>query len=212
MNEGIGTTDEVDAEIKDLLDSIPPQVQVWDNLNLRTKHRFERSGDQYDNHNFDWMASLLIKDRINVNHMDGGAPVKKPADLKIEDFIPSRLEKDYIFQNLVHYYSSRLVERHPEMFKSIKPHIKSHKQHQFYEEMTKKSEEFTGELYTKSESNTDHLIDMIDDFQQKYVHVVKHEDGSQTCFERKILSGDNKTEKNQTYGKMRYIHTVLIIT
>ena len=202
--DGPGNTNLIDEEIEKLLDTIPPQVQlVWDNINLRTKHRFERGGDKYDSHNYDWMASLFIKDRINANHMDGGAPVKLPDDLKIEDFVPSQTEKDYIFQSLVHYFSSRVTERYPNMFKSVKPHIKSWKPHQFQEEMNRMSQELTGDLYTKSESNTDDLIDMMAEFQQKYVHVFENEDGSVNCYEKKILSGDNKTEKNQTYGIMR---------
>ena len=157
----------IDQEIESLLDNIPPQVQlVWDNLNLRTKHRFERGSDKEDASNKDWMASVFIKDRVNVNHMDGGAPVKKPEDLTVEDFVPSQLEKEYIFQSLVHYYSSRVVERYPLMFKAIKPHIKASKPHQFQEAMNKKSEEYTGDLYTKSEKNMDDLLEMMSFFQQ----------------------------------------------
>ena len=71
--------------------------------------------------------------------------------------------------------------------------------------MSKMSQELTGDLYTKSESNTDDLIEMMAEFQQKYVQVYENEDGSFNCYEKKILSGDNKTEKNQTYGLMRYL-------
>ena len=39
---------EVDKEVTQLLDSSPLQVQqVWDNLNIRSKHRYERKGDDY---------------------------------------------------------------------------------------------------------------------------------------------------------------------
>ena len=44
------------------------------------------------------MASLLIKDRIDANDMDTGKPLKDTADLRIEDFVPTAAEKDYIFQ------------------------------------------------------------------------------------------------------------------
>ena len=66
--------------------------------------------------------------------------------------------------------------------------------------MSIKSTEFSGELFTKSESNTEDLITMIEDVQRKYIS--KHEDslGSFNCYERKILSGDNKTEKNSHHG------------
>ena len=89
------------------------------------------------------------------------------------------------------------------MFKAIKPHIKASKPHQFQEAMNKKSEEYTGDLYTKSESNMDDLLEMMSFFQQNYVHIERNDDGSNTCYEKKILSGDNKTEKNQTYGQLR---------
>ena len=193
--------EEVDDELEQLLNTIPQQVhQVWDNLNLRTKHRFERGDDDYTKNNFDWMASLLIKDRINANHMDGGAPLKTPQEIMIEDFVPSDTEKDYIFQSLVYYYAHRLVERYPLAFKAIKSSIKPNKSHQFEAEMAEKSQEFTGNLYTKSESNTEDLIGMMADIQDKYVHTFEDDDGTTRCYERKILSGDNKTEKNQTNG------------
>ena len=58
-------TGQVEEEINQLVDTVPKQVQqVWDNLNLRTKHRFQRAGDDYAKNNFDWMASIFIKDRI----------------------------------------------------------------------------------------------------------------------------------------------------
>ena len=42
------------------------------NLNLRTKHRFERvvDKDTYADCNLDWMGSLWVKDRISANHME----------------------------------------------------------------------------------------------------------------------------------------------
>ena len=42
MDKYAGTdSEQVEDEIELLLNTIPPQVQqVWDNLNLRTKHRF----------------------------------------------------------------------------------------------------------------------------------------------------------------------------
>ena len=120
------------------------------------------------------MASLLIIDRIYVNHMDGGASLKAPHEFMIEDFVPSDTEKDY--------YAHRLVERYPLAFKSIKSSIKPNKPHQFETEMDEKSQEFTGNLYTKSESNTEDLIDMMADIQE---NMMKGLSG-------KILSGDNK--------------------
>ena len=197
---------QIGEEISQLIGSTPPQVQkVWDNLNLRTKHRFERGKDEYSTSNFDWMASLWIKDRVDANHLDSGEPVKQATELKIEDFVPTEVEKDYVFQSLICYYSHHLVERYPDSFKSIKSCIKANKPHQFQAEMDGKSEEFTGELYTKSEAKTEDLIDMMMDIQTKYVHKFKTKDGTLRCYEKKILSGDNKTEKNQTYGIIRSI-------
>ena len=167
--EGATDFDRIDEEINQLLDTIPPQVQqVWDNLNLRTKHRYQRGRDEYAKNYFDWMASIFIKDRINANHMDSGDPVKNFKDLNIEDFVPSVVEKDYVFQSLVFYYSHRLVERYPMIFKSIKSSIKPNKPHQFQQEMDAKSDEFTGDLFTKSESNTEDLIGMMTEIQKKY--------------------------------------------
>ena len=115
------------AEIELLRNQLPPQVQlVWDNLNLRTRHRHERQGDNYLDSNFDWMASLWIQERVLANHMDHkpGQPLKEPTNLSIQDFVPSQLEENYIFTSLVHYYASRLTSRHPLVFKSLNSSIK----------------------------------------------------------------------------------------
>ena len=68
--------------------------------------------------------------------------------------------------------------------------------------MSLKSKEFTGDLYTKSESKTEDLVSMISDIQKKYTHKFESDDGKE-CFERKVLSGDNKTEKNSHYAILR---------
>ena len=71
--------------------------------------------------------------------------------------------------------------------------------------MNSKSEEFTGKLFTKSETKTEDLIEMMNEIQSSYVHKFEDQDGTVKCYEKKILSGDNKTEKNQTYGILRFI-------
>ena len=54
----------------------------------------------------------------------------------------------------------------------------------------------------KSESNTDEIVSMMQDLQLKYAHTHKSGD-SNACFEKKVISGDNKTEKNSHYGILR---------
>ena len=202
------TTEAVEVardDLEILLDSTPPQLQlVWDNLNLRSDHRFHRVGDSYSDSNLDWMASMWIKDRICANHMDhSGVALKDPENLSIKDFVTSEKERDYIFIALVHFFSSRLVVRHPILYKSIAKYIKEAKSHQFQEAMDKKSEEFTGQLYTLSESSTEDLIKMMSDVQLN-VHTYKDGNGREHCYEKKIVSGDNKTEKNMHYGILRF--------
>ena len=151
------------------------------------------------------MASLWVKERINVNHMEHipGNSSKNPSELCIQDFVPSSDEKDYIFLGLVHYYSSCLVSRHPEVFKSINSSIKVNYPHQFEDSMSNKSEEFTGLLFTKSESKTEELVNMMSEVQEKFVHKFTDGSGNIKCYEKKVLSGDQKTEKNSYYGKLR---------
>ena len=115
-------------DIELMLSSLPPQCQMtWDNLNLRTKHRHERQHDKYEDSNFDWMASLWIQERISGNHMkhSPGEPLKDPASLSIQDFVPSQEEENYLFTSLVHYYASRLTYRHPKVFKTLNSSIKA---------------------------------------------------------------------------------------
>ena len=102
-----------------------------------------------------------------------------------------------MFQRLIRYYSYRLVQRHPKVFKSIAPSVQKNVPHQFQDAMDQKSEEYTGDLFTKSESRTEDLIDMMTDIQKKYVHKKHHSDA---CYERRMLSGDQKTEKNCHFG------------
>ena len=40
---------------------------------------------------------------------------------------------------------------------------------------------------------------------QEAVHTYEDEFGEAHCYERKIVSGDNKTEKNMHYGILRYV-------
>ena len=151
------------------------------------------------------MLSMWIKDRINANHMEHieGKGLKEIEALCIEDFIPTLQEKEYLFASHVHYFSYVLVQRFPEMFKSLNSSIKMNKAHQFEEEMSCKSEEFSGDLFTKSESNMDDLISMMEELQLKYVHTHKSKEGTVSCHEKKVLSGDNKTEKNSNHGILR---------
>ena len=197
--------EEATNDLEILLDSAPPQLQlVWDNLNLRTKHRYERTGDDYSDSNLDWMGSLWIQDRIDCNHMDGreGVTIKDVENLNIHDMVPTDKEKDYVFKSLVHHYSHRLVVRHPLVFKSLASCVKQSKPHQFQHAMDRKSEEFTGELFTNSESKIEDLIKMMTEVQKK-VHTYTDNSGVVHCPEKKILSGDNKTEKNMHYGILR---------
>ena len=74
--------------------------------------------------------------------------------------------------------------------------------------MKEKSSEFTGDLFTKSESKTEDLIVMMTEVQDKYIQKFSDDLGKTGCFERKVLSGDNKTEKNSFYGILRYRSSV----
>ena len=123
-------------------------------------------------------------------------------NLTISDFVPSEKEKNYVFTNFVHYFSYRLVHRHPILFQSIAKCIRQSKPHQFQQAMNRKSKEFTGNLFTKSESKTEDLIDMMADIQLN-VHTFEDHAGVKHCHEKKIVSGDNKTEKNMFYGILR---------
>ena len=194
------------SDLETLLDMTPPQLQmVWDNLNLRTNHRYQRSGDEYADSNLDWMASLWIKDRISANHMEHkGDSLKSAENLNIKDFVPTDKEKDYVFLSLVSFFSHRLVERHPVLFESIARCIKPNRPHQFQDAMDSKSEEFTGNLFTLSESRTEDLITMMSEVQLN-VHTYKDNSGYEHCHEKKIVAGDNKTEKNMTYGILRFV-------
>ena len=159
------------------------------------------------------MSSLWIKERVSANHMDHlpGRPLKDPGLLCIQDFVPTSQEKDYLFSSLVPYYASRLIERHPEVFKSLNSCIKPNKKHQFEEEMSGLSMEFSGDLFTKSESRTEDLITMMSKVQKKYTSKFRDAFGNVDCFEKKVMSGDNKTEKNSHYGILRYFSFLILV-
>ena len=158
------------------------------------------------------MASLWIKDRIDVSHLEykEGSNVKDIDELRVEDFVPSQAELNYVFGSLVAYCSSRLVYRHPNAFKSLNSSVRRFKPHQYQQEMCEKSTEFTGNLFTKSESKIEDLLHMMSEIQLN-VHTYDDE-GTARCHERKIVSGDNKTEKNMHHGILRYIPLYLKTT
>ena len=171
---------------------------VWDNLNVRSSSRYERVGDQWSDLNYDFMTSLHMLDRINVNHLDDTSKfVKKPDELNIDDFCPSKMELEFLLCSLVPMFSYALTQRFPKLFASLKDAIKDHVPHQFQAEMNTMSQEFTGEIYEKSECKTDELIDMIMEYQKQMTHV---DEESGKTFMRRQLSGDQKTEKNSTYA------------
>ena len=174
--------------------------------------RFARERDVSSECNYDWMASLFHKERISVNYMEHkpGCSTKEVAGLSISDFIPSDNEKNYVFIGLVHYYSSRLVERHPKVFKSINSSLTINHPHQFEAAMTKKSDEFTGPLFTKSESKTEDLINMMTEVQEKFVHKFQNSSGEIDCYEKKVLSGDQKTEKNSHFAIIRFVNRLFL--
>ena len=113
------------------------------------------------------MASVWIRDRINANHLDNrkGTTVKDVEDLSLQDMIPTKKEKDYVFRNLISYFSYRLVQRHPKMYKSINKSIRPNRVHQYQKAMNSKTEEVKGTLFTKSESRTEDLIEMMQQVQ-----------------------------------------------
>ena len=133
------------------------------------------------------MDSLWIQDRINANHMEhDGKPLKNIQNVTIADMTPSAKEKDYVFQSLIAHYAYRLKERHPLLFKSMANSLKPNKPHQFQAEMDKRSKEFSGPLFTKSESRTEDIISMMEDI-QKNIHTAVDIEGNETCYERKII-------------------------
>ena len=171
---------------------------VWDNMNWRSGRRYERLGDKYSDKNYDFMTSLHISERIKVPHLDSRSDsVKNPEDLCLADFCLSDDENEMLFSSLIPMYSHMLLDRYPVLFKSLKGVIVDYVPHQFQESMNQKSEEFTGDIYEKSESKTEELIQMISEYQHEMALV---EDESGRAYVRRQLSGDQKTEKNSTFA------------
>ena len=167
---------------------------VWDNINIRASHRFDRITDNYDDLNYDYTTSMHMTERISANHMsNAGKAFKLPEELTLEDFIPKTEEKEMLFCSMVPMYSFALLKRYPELFKSLKSSIKDFQPHQFQSEMNMKSEEFTGQIFEKSENKTEDIISMIEEYQSKI--------GMNPY--RRQLTGDQKTEKNTHYAILR---------
>ena len=93
-----------------------------------------------------------------------------------------------------------MVERHPIVFKSIKTSVKINKPHHFEEEMSKKRKIFTGDLFTKSESNTEDVVSKLIEVRDKFAHSYTDELGNEKSYKKRVISGDNKTEKNSHHG------------
>ena len=150
------------------------------------------------------MTSMHMTERIAANHMENaGKAFKKPEELTLEDFIPGKDETELIFCSLTSMYSALLVERCPKLYKSLKGAIRDHQPHQFQEEMKKKTEEFTGKIYEKSENRTEDLISMLDEYQNEMVLKNSDTNGCNKVMYRRQLTGDQKTEKNMHYAILR---------
>ena len=105
---------------------------TWDNVNLRGGRRHERIDDKWEDTNKDYMTSMHFDQRVNVNHLENsGKAFKSPEELSLEDFILEKDEVELIFSSLIPLYSHSLLERHPQLFKSLKSSIKDHVAHQF---------------------------------------------------------------------------------
>ena len=186
-----------DAEV------IAPKMltSVWDNLNLRSNRRHERVGDTWEDLNFDFMTSIHINERVDANHLDNqGKAFKSPEDVTIEDFTPDTDELEFIFCHLVSLYSHSLLGRHPQLYKALKSAVLNHRvPHQFESEMKSKSDEYTGDIFEKSEVRTEDLISMLEEYQKEMV-LQRESDGEMKALYRRQLSGDQKTEKNTHYA------------
>ena len=149
------------------------------------------------------MTSIHMEERISANHMEhSGKAFKSPDELKLEDFIPGKDEMELLFCSLIPMYSHVLLERYPLLYKSLKGAIKDHVAHQFQSEMEKKSTEYTGQIYEKSENKSEDLISMIEEYQNSMVIKSNHSDHK--IFYRRQLTGDQKTEKNTHFAILRY--------
>ena len=174
---------------------------VWDNINIRADHRFERVNDRWEDNNYDYTTSMHMKPRINANHLDNaGKAFKQPQELKFEDFVPSNEEKELLFCSMIPLFSFALLQRYPELFKCLKSSIKDHHPHQYQKEMNQQTEEYTGQIYEKSENKTEDLVSMISDYQSKMSG--KSEERDRILYRRQ-LTGDQKTEKNTHYAILR---------
>ena len=195
----------LDTQLKRLNDSTPKMLTtVWDNINIRANHRFERITDTYEDLNFDYTTSMHMTERISVDHMsNAGKAFKLPEELTLEDFVPNSDEKELLFCSMVPMYSHALLQRYPELFKSLKSSIKDHHPHQFQTEMSMKSEEFTGQIFDKSENKTEDLISMIEEYQRKMNLIAKADNNQSRIAYRRQLTGDQKTEKNTHYAILR---------
>ena len=192
---------ELENELESLKQNTPKMLTTgWDNLNLGGTRRHERMTDNLEDMHRDCMTSLHIKERIDVNHLpNAGKAFKLPEELTLEDYIPSKPEKEFVFSSLIPLFSAALVKRHPTLFKSLNSVIKDHFPHQFQSQMSEKSEEYTGEIYEKSENRIEDLLSMIEDYQSEMV-LSQQVSGSRKISFRRQLTGDQKTEKNSHYA------------
>jgi len=66
--------------------------------------------------------------------------------------------------------------------------------------MSKKTEEFSGEVFEKSENRTEDLLSMIEEYQEKMV--IKSDLVPNKVLYRRQLTGDQKTKKNLHFDNL----------
>ena len=73
------------SKLQNLNANTPKMITtVWDNLNIRAKHRHERINDRYEDNNYDYMTSINVEERISADHLGMPSKYNKYTDWSLD--------------------------------------------------------------------------------------------------------------------------------
>ncbi|XP_066917617.1 uncharacterized protein [Clytia hemisphaerica] len=139
------------------------------------------------NKSFHWFNMFAIKEKVNGSHLSN-VRTREMKDVAPEEFLPTKQDLKKVEKEFIIIAARILVKYIPSMsvFKDVIVH---HIDHQYSEEMAKKSEQIPLGTYALNENRHEDMMEIIERIQERYG--IQDETGKSFTF----FGGDQLTEE-----------------
>ncbi|XP_046880473.1 uncharacterized protein LOC124470549 isoform X2 [Hypomesus transpacificus] len=166
----------------------PPTYSIiFDNFDFFV--RAHHQSTLHSNKSIHWIHHIAVQDRISTYHLSSDKPHHDIVQYDLCNSLPGLETQDYIRREFI-VLGSRIVTQYLAVFKPFKKLVVHHMPHQYTEDMTKCSTDYTLGLLFKNENKTADLVDTLRHLQKEYVP--KGPDGLSSV----LVGGDRLTEGN----------------